>query len=41
MVLEYRVYNAIPFLRELRQLLDWITANTSLSLNEWMIFESM
>ena len=41
MVLDCRVYNAIPFLRELRQLLDWITANTSLSLNEWMIFESM
>ena len=40
-VLLVRVYNGIPFMREMRQLLDWITANTCLDLNEWMIFESM
>ena len=36
-----RVYNGVPFIREMRQLLDWITANTSLQLDEWMVFESM
>lgn len=36
-----RVYSAMPFLRELRQLIDWWCSQSSLSLDDWMALDSM
>lgn len=36
-----KAYLAVPFLRELRQLLDWMASPTSLRLEDHMQFESM
>lgn len=36
-----RIYTAIPFLREMRLLLDWWVSKTSLSLDDWMTLDSM